>query len=276
MRTGAWEAGADLVIGQGPHVLGVMETCRKKLIAYSLGNFLTYGMFNLKGPNGTGAILLVRIDTKTGEFLSGRIVLVTLYPAGLPVIDYEQNPVSLVQSLAAEDFGPKAIHIGEQGNYLQSDRSGWFRPPDPPPFAAGRRGYATLVTPSPENSYVLLPLGIVDPQLTLTCFVNRLAYSSSNVLIGCGNVDPPLLLQDGDNPFEGAVFLFNLLRVSKYIENLILVLHHKAALEKDSSSFVVVLYSPACGARDLCRIFDLFIRPFKDAAPKKNPATATH
>ena len=74
----AAEAGADLVIGHGPHVLRAIEVYRKKLIAYSLGNFLTYGMFNLKGPNGTGAILQWRIDSETGDFLSGRTVPTSL------------------------------------------------------------------------------------------------------------------------------------------------------------------------------------------------------
>lgn len=82
----AVEAGADLVIGHGPHVLRAMEVYRKKLIAYSLGNFLTYGMFNLKGPNGTGAILQVRIDSETGGFLSGRIVPTSLQQGGTPGI----------------------------------------------------------------------------------------------------------------------------------------------------------------------------------------------
>jgi poly-gamma-glutamate capsule biosynthesis protein CapA/YwtB (metallophosphatase superfamily) len=111
----AVEAGADLVIGHGPHVLRAMEVYRKKLIAYSLGNFLTYGMFNLKGPNGTGAILQVRIDGQTGDFVSGRIVPMSLQKGGLPVFDPEQIGVCLVKSLTMEDFGSKAIGIGDDG-----------------------------------------------------------------------------------------------------------------------------------------------------------------
>lgn len=111
----AVEAGADLVIGHGPHVLRAMEVYRKKLIAYSLGNFLTYGMFNLKGPNGIGAILQVRIDSETGDFLSGRIVPTSLQQGGLPVFDPEQNAVNLIRSLTEEDFGPRVIYIGKHG-----------------------------------------------------------------------------------------------------------------------------------------------------------------
>jgi poly-gamma-glutamate capsule biosynthesis protein CapA/YwtB (metallophosphatase superfamily) len=36
------DAGADMVIGHGPHVLRAMEVYKGKLIAYSLGNFLTF------------------------------------------------------------------------------------------------------------------------------------------------------------------------------------------------------------------------------------------
>ncbi|MGH9820288.1 MAG: CapA family protein, partial [Pyrinomonadaceae bacterium] len=43
------DAGADLVLGHGPHVLRAMEIYKGHLIDYSMGNFATYGMFNLKG-----------------------------------------------------------------------------------------------------------------------------------------------------------------------------------------------------------------------------------
>lgn len=113
---GAVEAGADLVIGHGPHVLRAMEVYRKKLIAYSLGNFLTHGMFNLKGPNGTGTILQVKISSETGNFLSGRIVPMSLQQGGLPLLDPERTAVNLVRSLTIEDFGLRAIGIGENGD----------------------------------------------------------------------------------------------------------------------------------------------------------------
>lgn len=112
---GAVEAGADLVIGHGPHVLRAIEIYRNKLIAYSLGNFLTYGMFNLKGPNGIGAVLQAKIDSRTGDFLSGRIVPLLLQQGGLPLFDPQRGAVNLVRSLTFEDFGVNAIAIGENG-----------------------------------------------------------------------------------------------------------------------------------------------------------------
>ena len=36
------DAGADLILGSGPHVVRGMELYKNHLIAYSLGNFATY------------------------------------------------------------------------------------------------------------------------------------------------------------------------------------------------------------------------------------------
>jgi hypothetical protein len=111
----AVEAGADLVIGHGPHVLRAIEVYRNKLIAYSLGNFLTYGMFNIKGPNGLGVVLQVRIDWETGDFLSGRLIPLLLQQGGIPQLDQGQGSINLVRALTLEDFGSKAIGMSEDG-----------------------------------------------------------------------------------------------------------------------------------------------------------------
>ena len=49
------DAGADVVIGHGPHVLRGMEWYRGRLIAYSLGNFAGYKVFALGGPLSSAA-----------------------------------------------------------------------------------------------------------------------------------------------------------------------------------------------------------------------------
>src|SRR5512141_366561 len=58
------EAGADLVLGHGPHVPRAIEVYRGKLIAYSLGNFAVYSMFNIKGPSGLGYALQAELDPR--------------------------------------------------------------------------------------------------------------------------------------------------------------------------------------------------------------------
>ena len=52
------------MIGHGPHVLRGMEIYNNRLIAYSLGNFATYGRFNLSGNNGLGAVLELQLIQK--------------------------------------------------------------------------------------------------------------------------------------------------------------------------------------------------------------------
>ena len=62
------DAGADVIIGHGPHVTRAIDIY-VKFIAYSLGNFCTYGRFNLSGSKGIAPILQLEISDK-GEFIS--------------------------------------------------------------------------------------------------------------------------------------------------------------------------------------------------------------
>ncbi len=72
---GVIDAGADVVLGHGPHVTRAVEVYKNKFIAYSLGNFCTYGMFSLKGPNGFAPLLQLKINRK-GNFLSANVISV--------------------------------------------------------------------------------------------------------------------------------------------------------------------------------------------------------
>ncbi len=51
------DAGADIVIGQGPHVPRALEIYRGHLIAYSLGNFWTYSGVQTYAVSGLGPVL---------------------------------------------------------------------------------------------------------------------------------------------------------------------------------------------------------------------------
>jgi len=112
---GAVEAGADLVLGHGPHVLRPLEVYRGKLIAYSLGNFLTYGMFNLKGPNGLSVILKVQLDLETGDFVEGELLSVKLVEGGIPEIDPEGEGIQIIKNGLADFSGPSALHLDPNG-----------------------------------------------------------------------------------------------------------------------------------------------------------------
>ncbi len=114
----AIDAGAAAVFGHGPHVPRAMEIYRDRLIAYSLGNFLTYGMFNLKGASGLGFALRAELDLDTGRFLSGKIVPVALRRKGIPEPDPEGKVTGLLRQLTAEDLKSRGAVIREDGTIL--------------------------------------------------------------------------------------------------------------------------------------------------------------
>jgi len=111
------DAGADLVVGHGPHVLRGIEFYRGKPIVYSLGNFLNYRGFNLDGPLGISAVLQIELGGD-GEFRRGQVRPVVQVPRGGPRPDPRGAAVGLMQRLSAEDFGPAAARVSEDGTIL--------------------------------------------------------------------------------------------------------------------------------------------------------------
>lgn len=113
------EAGADLVLGHGPHVLRAIELRDGRLVAYSLGNFSTYGRFNLSGNLGVGAVLEVDL-APDGRFLAGRILPTRQINDGVPVKDLVEEggkgtAIDLVRTLSAEDFPTTGVTVAQDG-----------------------------------------------------------------------------------------------------------------------------------------------------------------
>ncbi len=108
------DAGADLVVGSGPHVLRGMEWYKGRLIAYSLGNFAGYKVFSLGGPLSTSGILRVTLRGD-GKFEAGRLVPTHLVGPGLPAIDPAEAAHGVVRTLSREDFGARAVKISRDG-----------------------------------------------------------------------------------------------------------------------------------------------------------------
>ena len=108
------DAGADLVFGHGPHVLRGMEIYKGRLIAYSLGNFATYGRFNLTGALGVGAILDVTVDG-VGAFVGGKIIATQQTGKGVPSLDESGAAVRLVRKLSREDFPTTHVRVAKDG-----------------------------------------------------------------------------------------------------------------------------------------------------------------
>jgi poly-gamma-glutamate capsule biosynthesis protein CapA/YwtB (metallophosphatase superfamily) len=113
----AVDAGADLVLGSGPHVLRAMEVYGGRLIAYSLGNFAGYHNFSLDGDLGVSAILRVTLDAD-GRARSGRLTSIRLAGAGQPEADRSGAGARLVGELSSEDLGRRGARLSGSGRIL--------------------------------------------------------------------------------------------------------------------------------------------------------------
>jgi len=113
----AIDAGADLVLGSGPHVVRAMEVYNGKLIAYSLGNFATYGPFNLNAENGLSLILEAHLSMD-GTFLGGRIYPVKQEKPGGPKMDGEARILPIVSSLTHDDFPNSGVIFTIHGELI--------------------------------------------------------------------------------------------------------------------------------------------------------------
>jgi hypothetical protein len=111
------DAGAAAVIGHGPHVPRALELYRGRLVAYSLGNFATYGDFNLAGPNGLAPILELEL-AEDGTFLRGHLFAARQVGEGEPRPDPTGAVIPLVQRLSLEDFPTTAPLIRDDGEIL--------------------------------------------------------------------------------------------------------------------------------------------------------------
>lgn len=110
------DAGADLVLGHGPHVLRGAEVYRDRLILYSLGNFATYGRFALSGNLGIGAVVEVDLDEQ-GRFVGGKIFATRQIGRGIPVRDPDGVAIELMRRLSIEDFGERGIVVAGDGSF---------------------------------------------------------------------------------------------------------------------------------------------------------------
>ncbi len=113
------DAGADLIIGHGPHVLRGIELYKNKLICYSLGNFLTFGNISIRGVKGHGAIMDLQIDEKTGDFISGQVIATKQVGRGIPVYDKNLAAVNEIKELSAADFPNSKLEITNVGKILK-------------------------------------------------------------------------------------------------------------------------------------------------------------
>lgn len=103
----AIDAGADVVFGHGPHTPRALDVYKGKPIAYSLGNFSTYGGFSLQGTLGLAPLWWVEFNPdKTLRCM--RVVSFLQKSPGGPIVDSNhrarQEMMTLTQSDRPETY----------------------------------------------------------------------------------------------------------------------------------------------------------------------------
>ncbi len=113
----AIDAGADLILGHGPHIPRAINLYNDRLIAYSLADFVGYQTLSTEGALAYSLILEVELNLE-GEFISGQIIPIHLGNTGIPVPDGQFRTVNLIRNLTQTDFPNAPIMIDEQGQIL--------------------------------------------------------------------------------------------------------------------------------------------------------------
>ena len=111
----AVDAGADLVIGHGPHVLRAMEVYKGRLIAYSLGNFTGYAQFGTKGGFGGHTVMVDAELDHNGALVSARLHPIRLDERSVPRLDPAGVGLGHVRELTAADFPETGVAVTEDG-----------------------------------------------------------------------------------------------------------------------------------------------------------------
>lgn len=115
------DAGADVLLGHGPHVTRAVDLYKDRFIIYGLGNFATYARFNLKGVNGIAPIMKLYLNKK-GEFLKGKIYPIKQEGEGGPVPDSTGAVIKEIISLTKADIPEAKLKIEPDGTVLKSNK----------------------------------------------------------------------------------------------------------------------------------------------------------
>jgi hypothetical protein len=108
------DAGADLVVGHGPHVVRGLEFYKGRLIAYSLGNFAGYKALGSQGLGGVTAVIKANLKPD-GSWAGGALIPTRMVPPGLPRPDPQKQAISLIGSLTRQDFPQTGPAIAADG-----------------------------------------------------------------------------------------------------------------------------------------------------------------
>lgn len=110
------DAGADVVLGHGPHVTRAIDCYKGRFIAYSMGNFCTYGRFNLKGISGMAPLFSLSLR-KDGSFVSGKVISTKQLGAGGPVLDEANGAMEQIKILTSQDIPELKVTFEPDGTF---------------------------------------------------------------------------------------------------------------------------------------------------------------
>ena len=110
------DAGADLVIGHGPHVPRALELYKGRLIAYSLGNFATWYGISINGTAGLAPVLAVTLDEQ-GALVEGHIHSNTQDRQKGVQPDPERKAFQLMRKLSVQDFPAGGLKFESDGDF---------------------------------------------------------------------------------------------------------------------------------------------------------------
>lgn len=110
------DAGADLVIGHGPHVPRALELYKGRLIAYSLGNFATWYGISISGAAGLAPILAVTLDEE-GKLVEGHIHSNVQDRQQGVQPDPERRAYKLMRKLSMQDFPANGLKFEADGDF---------------------------------------------------------------------------------------------------------------------------------------------------------------
>lgn len=110
----AIDNGADVVLGHGPHVTRAIDQYKGKFITYSMGNFCTYGRFNLSGVSGMAPVFKLKLK-KDGTFVEGEVISIKQIGRGGPILDENNGALEQIKSLTKTDI-PELKVTFEEGN----------------------------------------------------------------------------------------------------------------------------------------------------------------
>ena len=111
------DAGADAIVGHGPHVLRGIEFYRGRPIVYSLGNFVTYRGFNVEGALGVTGVLQLEFAPDR-RLRSAHLMPMVQRSREGPAPDPSHRALDLVRRLSREDFGTDAAQVTADGAIL--------------------------------------------------------------------------------------------------------------------------------------------------------------